>query len=55
MGVMAATLRVGGSEGEVNYVGDHGGYGRPTCFNEEGGRRIELAGSGFGFKDEFRG
>lgn len=40
------------SEGGVNYVDDHGGDGWQTCFNEGGGKRIKLAGSGFGFKDE---
>ena len=38
----------------VNYVGDHGGNGRQTGFDEGGGKRIELTGGGLDFMDEFR-
>lgn len=42
------------SEGGVNYIGDQGGVGRQTCLKKGSGKRIELAGGGFGFKDEYR-
>lgn len=53
MGVMAASLRLGGSDGGVIYIGNKG-EDMDSRYALGGGKRIELAGGGFCFMDIFR-